>query len=141
MSVFSSILKLLSNKSLTHQFQQIPRKIQQFVKCAKFAWFLMSFCLDGRFLSWLSMVSNVKMMDCTNVRLATRADNSSSPVTFRWAQQAYCLDFFTYRNFFWPIFEGGFGLGLDSVTLDFLGLKMLVCKNDKWLTFYLQKFS
>ena len=43
------------------------------------------FLLVGRFPNWSSMACNAKMMDCTNARRATREDNFSSPVTFRWA--------------------------------------------------------
>ena len=45
----------------------------------------MFFFIVGKFLNWSSMACNEKMMDCTNARRATREDNFSSPVTFRWA--------------------------------------------------------
>lgn len=41
---------------------------------------------DGKFRSWSSTELNGKMMDCTNARLATKADNSSNLVTFRYVE-------------------------------------------------------
>ena len=51
------------------------------------------FFSDGRSPSWSSMEFSARMMDYMNARLATKADNSSNLVTYRYAHLVETHDF------------------------------------------------